>query len=364
MTSKMQEAAKSVINTPLLDIIESASNQLQRWWNHQQMTKPCILIHVLKDNHEQIPTLDNIEQFWTDVDFTINRHMTLIDNMNYYGQAVPFHFVDFGASAMPCALGSEPDYVSTETIWAHPRLNSIEQVLDVELEKNNFCYKTILDITRESVKRSYNHHMVTMYPLNGITDILAGLYGTENYLIDLVYKPQLVKKAMQHFKEIWINAFEEVWGIISQGGNPGGIGWAGVWAPGSTFPIQEDLSYMISPEMYKEYCLPHVCDMIDTMDYSLYHLDGVGALPHLETLLGIENLNAIQWVPGAGKEKLDQWYDLIKKIIDRGKSVQVFAQPDEVIELVDNVGPNGLLVTVLSANNEQAKAIIDHFEIN
>jgi hypothetical protein len=116
---------------------------------------------------------------------------------------------------------------------------------------------------------------------------------------------------------------------------------------------------MISPEMFNTFCLPHLYDIIETMDYPMYHLDGIGALPHLESLLGIEKLKVIQWVPGAGKEEMPQWHELIKYIISRGKSVQVFAAPHEVEGLTRDIGAKGLLITVLGANKSQAEKLIE-----
>jgi hypothetical protein len=95
--------------------------------------------------------------------------------------------------------------------------------------------------------------------------------------------------------------------------------------------------------------------MMDAMEYPLYHLDGIGALPHLDMLLELPNLRAIQWVPGAGKERLAQWYDVIRKILGARKSVQVFAQVDEVDDLIANVGTRGLLISVSGSEEELIK---------
>lgn len=125
-------------------------------------------------------------------------------------------------------------------------------------------------------------------------------------------------------KRIWIELFDEIQAFIAQCGNEGGIGWAGIWALGTTFPLQEDSSYMVSNEMYRAFCVPHLLDQMDAMDCPFYHLDGAGALNHLDTLLEIPQLKVIQWVPGAGKERLDQWYDVIRRILAAKKSVQVY----------------------------------------
>ena len=97
------------------------------------------------------------------------------------------------------------------------------------------------------------------------------------------------------------------------------------------------------------------------MDYPFYHLDGVGANKHLDSLLEITELKAIQWVPGAGKERLDQWYELISYILSHQKSVQVYAEVDEVDDLVKAVGAKGLLIICESANNEESQRLMEKY---
>lgn len=210
-----------------------------------------------------------------------------------------------------------------------------------------------MEITAKSAALSKNHHYVAPFALGGLTDNVAGLYGTENLLLDMISKQKEVKKSFENMKRLWIENFNKVEEIINKAGNYGGIGWIGIWAPGTTFPIQEDFSYMISPAMYREFCLPHIIDIAEAMDYAFYHLDGIGALPHLDAVLEIEKIKVIQWVPGAGKEKISDWYDVIKKIIAHKKSVQVFAKADEVDDLVKNVGTKGLLAVITDSSEEK-----------
>jgi len=107
--------------------------------------------------------------------------------------------------------------------------------------------------------------------------------------------------------------------------------------------------------------LPPLVDLIDSLDYAMYHLDGTGALSHLDTLLGIKNLRAIQWVPGSGHESVSQWYDLIRHILSRGKSVEVFAGMDEVDDLAKNVGTRGLLIYTGVSSPDEAASLLEKY---
>lgn len=149
--------------------------------------------------------------------------------------------------------------------------------------------------------------------------------------------------------------------LIDAAGNPGCMNWMATWAPGRTCATQEDISYMISNAMFRRFCLPPLRELIDSLDYAMYHLDGVGGLAHLDTLLDIPNLRAIQWVPGAGKEDVPQWYDLIRTIIGKGKSVQVLARVEEIDDLVANVGARGLLIWANDVQPDEAARLLERY---
>ncbi|MEK6794313.1 MAG: hypothetical protein AABZ39_06030 [Spirochaetota bacterium] len=316
------------------------TSRIANWWECGEQEHPCIIATVAPKSEG--PSHDMTEH-WMNVDGIIARTMHRIDNTRYYGEAVPYHYLDLGASAMACTLGGRVEFVDTTTIWSHPSLNSLEAAADLIRDRTNPYYRLLIDTARRSAACAQGHHFIAPYALGGLLDTIAGLYGTEPMLIDMLERPSLLKKALENMKRVWIDSFNEIASVISSGDH-GGIGWAGVWAPGTTFPVQEDCSYMFSADMFREFCVPHLADIFDAMDYPFYHLDGIGAIVHLDALLEMKDLKAIQWQPGAGKERLHQWYDLIRRIIDAGKACQVYAHADEVDDLVKNVGANGLLV--------------------
>lgn len=85
--------------------------------------------------------------------------------------------------------------------------------------------------------------------------------------------------------------------------------------------IQSDFSYMISPGFFDTYVKDEVNSTAGHMKNAFYHLDGVGQLPHLDSLLSLPNLQGIQWVPGEGRardERLERGLRL--KYRKRGKN--------------------------------------------
>ncbi len=352
------------MNIDLTGYVSKVEKKLTNWWEHGDQKHPLIITSCLKKKHEPIPDTDNLEKFWLDIDFIMKRQMTIIDNTNYYGMAVPFQLIDFASSAMACALGGKPELLNKETIWCYPNFDTLEKVAEVCLSKENEIYHHILELCRRSAQKATNHHFIAHFPLEGPLDIIGDLYGSEKLLVDLLMNPDAVKKAAKRATRMWMQGFNDINRIVKKTGNKGGIGWAGIWAPGTTFPIQEDFSYMISKEMFDEFSLPHIIEMVEAMDYGFYHLDGKSAIQHLDSLLQIEKLKAIQWQPGAGNESLSQWYELIKKILDAGKSVQLYCKSDEIDDLVKNVGTKGLLLICNGLSNPDAQKLEEKYDFN
>jgi hypothetical protein len=91
----------------------------------------------------------------------------------------------------------------------------------------------------------------------------------------------------------------------------------------------------------------------------MFHLDGEQALVHLDNLLELEHLDAIEWTPIAHDGGDPKWYDLYRRIKAGGKSVQAIdVSPDQVMPLLDAVGPEGMFLTVWCESESQGHDLI------
>ena len=81
---------------------------------------------------------------------------------------------------------------------------------------------------------------------------------------------------------------------------------------------------------------------------------------HLDSLLSIEQLDAIEWTPQAGIETGGnrRWYDLYRRILAAGKSVQVLvARTEELIPLLDAIGPKGVYALLPFTDERRTEAL-------
>ena len=106
--------------------------------------------------------------------------------------------------------------------------------------------------------------------------------------------------------------------------------------------------------------MDEILSEIEYLDYSIYHLDGVEALQHLDLLLEIPKLNAIQWVSGARfeKESISRWFPLYQKIQAKKKSIIVYPKVEEIPLVLKNLKPEGLLIQVGCSSEDEARAVM------
>lgn len=97
-------------------------------------------------------------------------------------------------------------------------------------------------------------------------------------------------------REAWVRVYEETYYNLILGQREGTTVWINLWVPGKFYPVENDLSLLISTDMYREFFLEELVNEINYLDYSMYHLDGEGALHHLDMILNIPKLNAVQWI--------------------------------------------------------------------
>lgn len=119
-----------------------------------------------------------------------------------------------------------------------------------------------------------------------------------------------------------------------------------------------DFSCFISKENFEDYVIPGLEVELDKLQASIYHLDGPGALRHLDRLLELEKLNGIQWVQGAGAPPAREWIQVYKKIQKAGKCIQAECEPEDIEPLCRELAPEGVHLICYAKTEQEAKDLI------
>ena len=240
-----------------MKLSKSTRERLTAWWEHRPTGRPCILATSPCGDPGPAPAPDD---YWTKPELLADCVLARQRAVRFWGEALPFLYMDYGAPAMALQMGAKASWTSIETLWADPCVETADEV--AALRPGGY-WKEIQDrAIREGISRCGGSAMLASYCLGASADTTAALMGSENLLCALIEDEEGVKRAFEAVKRIMIDAFSALAAQCEQGGTQL-TGWHGIWSPGATTAIQEDFSYMIGSDMFDEFCLPHIRDMVD-----------------------------------------------------------------------------------------------------
>lgn len=285
----------------------------------------------------------------------------LFRSQRFYADAFPFWFINFGAGALAAFLGARV-VARPDTTWFEPRESREMKDIDPQFEPGGYWWERVVDVTRTACEYWDGNLAVSHTDLGGNLDILASLRSTDGLLTDLIDAPEEVERVLWKTSEIWRDCYGRLTDIIAAKCH-GTVPWAASWSARRTYMLQCDFCYMISPAMFERFVLPELTAVCDFLDDAFYHLDGVGALPHLDMMLDIPSLKGIQWIPGAGNLEAAEWLDLLRRIRDGGKLCQIFSSPEGCLNVVRELGGKGFQFLVGgNMTPEEADAFLKDLE--
>lgn len=337
----------------------------RQWWQGEGLVL-CV-IAPRDEPHADItppPQPETLEQAWLDPAYRAHQAEYELSRTFFGADAFPFFDTHIGPGNLATFLGSEPEFAE-ETVWYQHYIDDPENPPDLRFDPDNIWFQRQMAIVQRGVEIADGRFPVGMPDLVENLDILASLRDTSALLTDLIDHPDFVQEKIAEINPVYFAAFDQFYQVIAPDWDGNVFSAFRVWGPGKTAKVQCDASAMISPRMFKRFVLPALTEQCEWLDYAIYHLDGTQAMCHLDTLLAIEPLQAIEWTPQAGIEQggHPRWYDLYRTIKAGGKSVQALGvQPDEVMPLLDAVRPDGMFVWVDAATETQARELIECVE--
>jgi 5-methyltetrahydrofolate--homocysteine methyltransferase len=272
----------------------------------------------------QVPLLS--QETCADISFSpadlIDRIDYELSGYEFMGDAFPYFNMDcFGPGVLSAFLGARLDNTSGR-VWFFPPDDRSITDLHFEYDPENVWLNRVKAIYSAAMERWKGMVLVGMTDLGGNLDILSAFRPSERLLLDLYDYPEEVERLTWEAHELWHRVYQEINAIL-QPVTPGYSDWSGIYSDRPTYMLQCDFSYMIGPKMFDRFVRPELAATCKRLGHSFYHLDGVGEIPHLDSLLSIEALDGIQWIPGDGKPDCAHWPEIYQRITRGGKKIQV-----------------------------------------
>ena len=292
---------------------------------------------------------------WTDPAWRVMRAEREFASTWYGGEAHARFDPQLGPGNLASFLGSEPRY-DTDTVWFDPCISDPERHPSLSFDPTGRHFCAQMALVEAGLVAGRGRYPVTLPDLIENVDILVSLRGMEHLLEDMADRPGWIVENAALVNSIWFDVFERMRSRIvdTWGGNHWGAFC--LWGKGRTAKLQCDASAAFGPPHFRRFVAPSLTAQCRGLDNSLYHLDGTQCLCHLDAVLAIDELDAIEWTPQAGLPGGGdpRWFDIYRRILAAGKCVQaVGVEAAEVIPLLDAVGPKGMFIIASAATEEE-----------
>jgi hypothetical protein len=332
--------------------------RMEAFWNRDVLDRPLTMFHLAKPLEEQVPLPvsqhSSPAQRWTDVEFQAENTLARLSNIDFsIGDALPIGWPNLGPELFSAFYGCPIHFGDYGTSWTDPILDDWSKVDQLTLDLEHpylHCLEQLTDALLEIGKDKFIVGMTDWHPGG---DALAAFRDPQRLAIDLIEYPEEVKQLLLRVEADFFFLFDRFYNKLRAAGQPS-TSWLPLTTEGKYYIPSNDFSIMVSNRMYQEFFLPGLLREIKRLDHSIYHLDGPGALRHLDTILAIPELDALQWVFGAGNESFERWIWVYQKAQAAGKGIHVMCTLEEVERVMQTLRPHGLFLDVGGVPNRDA----------
>jgi len=344
---------------------EQTVERFEAWWLGELIDRPPVTLHIRPSRPYEGPPSHHLtaRQRWLDARWRVESAIAEMARRDYAGDSFPLFWPNVGPEITAALFGCELQY-DDRTHWSIPIVHSCEDWQRVAAAVPDFsveCWQAMEKMTDLALELSDGRFAVGLTDLHGNYDILAALRDPEALCMDLLDCPDAVARAGHRAAQVYVECFNRCWAKLAAAGM-GASTWTPAWHGGPMYVPSCDFWCMVSPRMAEELILPEIVFEMRPLERSIFHLDGPAALKHLDLLLRLPQLNAIQWVYGAGAGPASRWLDVYRRCLAAGKSVQIFCQSHaEAIALLNELGPRGVWLDVQEPFDSlaQAQAFLD-----
>jgi hypothetical protein len=290
---------------------------------------------------------------WLDAEYQTDLKLATLSNQEFLGDTLPVAYPNLGPEVFAALYGCPIHFGDYGTSWSEPILHDWSGADEIRLDWDSPYLKKLVEMTDALLEVGRDKFIVGMTDWHPGGDCVAALREPQNLAIDMLTHVDEVKALLARLEGDYLRVYDFFYHKLRAAGQPIST-WLSLIAEAKFYVPSNDFSIMISKEMFDDVFLPGIRRECQFLDRSIYHLDGPGALRHLDSILDIPELDALQWVFGAGNEGYHRWVEVYQRAQAAGKGIEVMCQMDELDLVMETLDPHGLYLHVSGVPSREA----------
>ncbi len=314
----------------------------------------------------------DVEDLYTDATRMDQRYRHFCLTHRFLGESFPNIDADFGPGSMAAYLGS-PIVFRDDTVWFERVPGELADYPPLAFDPSKPWWAKHDDLVTQLSRLAGDDYLVGMPDIMENVDVLASLRGPQDLLFDMIDDPDEVLRRVNEVGTAYFDFYDRFYDKVRTADGGSAYTVFQVWGPGRLAKLQCDLSALMSPSQFRELIVDSLRAQAAKLDQVLYHLDGAEAIRHLDALMEIDEIDALQWTPGdhGPDGTLPDWDVIYDKARAAGKAlwVKVYSGGFDdwlrhVDRLVAKYGSRALFLHFPEMSFDRAERLLDYAENN
>lgn len=347
-----------------MEDFDMSMKRVYAWYENEIIDRPPVrfVAHnaFLEAAKEDISQLSPTEKkaWWFDVETQVDLFIKSIEGRKFHGETFPVYFPNLGPDVYAAFYGAELEFGEV-TSWSIPLVREWDDVETLKLDMDNEYFRKLEELTEFALEQSQGKFLVGYTDLHPGLDCVAAWRDPQQLCFDMIDNPGKVKE----LAELAIADFEIVYDHFDKmlkAHNQLSVSWMGIPSFERMHIPSCDFSTLISPVFFREFGLPILQREVQTMTHNIFHVDGKGVARHLEAILSVPQVHALQWVQGVGDDlPIMQWVPFLKELQSRGVPTIIDLNQKELDAFMAELKPPGLFLWMATDSEEEELEILN-----
>jgi len=214
------------------------------------------------------------------------------------------------------AMAGCPIQRDADNLWSLPGLDDWGQFEWLGFDPNNGWFRRQMLLTETLVQHGAGRYPVSVGQLMlGPVDMMMQLRGQERLAMDFYDAPDMVRALGARCADLCAAAVRALSAAVPPylGGRAGTGRY--FWAPGDFIETAEDIAFMTSPALHREFVIPLHRTLGRRFPYTMVHLHSA-QLHTVPSLLEVEEIAAIEITPDFGEDMVPK-IPVLAQILER-----------------------------------------------
>lgn len=346
----------------------------QKWinyWKQENTGRPLMCVVAEKDD-ERDPVYEEALRP-VDMNDKYRNAARMVERFRYYAkthefmaESFPNMSLDFGPGSMAGYLGCEIVF-NDDTVWFDHFVHDWTALPELKFDPENQWFKEHLQLFRDAKALVGDDFYLGIPDIMENIDVLASMRGVQDLIFDMMDMPEEIQTRLDQIQKIYYEYYDRFYDICKDQNDGSCYTVFQIWGPRRTAKLQCDFSALISPDQFREFIQNELRQQAQNLDHVLYHLDGPDAIKHLDALMEIDEIDALQWTSGdhGPDGTMEEWYPIYDKAIESGKSLWIKVYSGEfnewlerVTRLVKRYGSNAMFLYFPPMPKKQADQLL------